>query len=345
MIVPKKNSVTTQETRFNYLLFDGPGQFNAFVDRASQALNGHNFEVLKGVNATTQSHLNSRSEWYGLPVPTSIDELDRHDSFLGIELLKQIKPKIARHLSEYLRYLEADIMPKPKIGYNDRGLGLFSFDRAAMGLYPTGKIALDTPIEKTAAQLTIELGRDKLQTRIKKVYAFFEDKERTYPSIRLYLMAGANAQVEGNALLYVGLACAELVEFLEARGVAVEVNVLIGSAFRKQVCLACVRVKRFQDKTDKNLLLLLSSDPRYFRYRGFKALIALSNHFGFNIPKGLGRLEESMGERFVAAHDPTGFVFEQSYSLEHAAKEVKRIIETYTTRLEDAKKGKSKNRA
>ena len=342
MIIPKRNSVIaggtgSRQAKFNYLHFDSVGQFNGFVDNESKSLSDHNFEILKEVNAGTQAKIDSGSEWYGQPTPTSIDELNNHNSFLGIELLKQIKPKIERHLSDYLRYLESYIMPKPKVSYNDRGLGMFSFDRAAMGLYQSGKIALGSPIEKTAAQINIELGRDKINTSIKKVYTYFEHKEKTYPSIRLYLMAGANANVQGSDLLYVGLACAELVEFLELRGVAVEVNVLVGSAFRNQVCLASVRVKRFQDKTDKNLLLLLSSDPRYFRYRGFKALIALSNHFGYKIPKGLGRLEESMGETFVSAHDPKGFVFEQSYSLDNAAKEVKRIIETYKTRLEDAK--------
>ena len=105
-----------------------------------------------------------------------------------------------------------------------------------------------------------------------------------------------------------------------------------GRSLRAAVCIAAVRVKRFQDRIDKNLLLLLSSDPRYFRYRGFKALIALSNYFGLDIPKGLGRLEKNMGNQFVRALDAKAFVFEQSYSLDHAAREVKRIIETYQNR-------------
>ena len=88
----------------------------------------------------------------------------------------------------------------------------------------------------------------------------------SYPAMQLYIMAGANANVQGDQLLYVGLACAELVEFLELRGISVEVNVMIGTSFSNQVAMACVRVKRFQDKLDKNQLLLISSDPRYFRF-------------------------------------------------------------------------------
>ena len=81
----------------------------------------------------------------------------------------------------------------------------------------------------------------------------------------------------------------------------------------------------------------MSSDPRYFRFRGFKALIALSNHFGLTIPSGLGSLTESMGKEFVTVLGGDGFVFEQSYSLESAAKEVTRIVETYNQRMKDAK--------
>lgn len=106
--------------------------------------------------------------------------------------------------------------------------------------------------------------------------------------------------------------------------------------------MAVIRVKHFQDKTDKNQLLLMTSDPRYFRYKGFKALIALSNHCGLNIPSGLGRLTESLGYDFVQALDEKesskGFVFEQSYSLEAAAKEVQRIIVTYNQRMKNEKK-------
>ena len=151
-------------------------------------------------------------------------------------------------------------------------------------------------------------------------------------------MAGGNANVKGNEMLYVGLACSELIEFLELRGVAVEVNILLGTSFAEQVSMAVIRVKRFQDQADKNQLLLMSSDPRYFRYRGFKSLVALSNHFQLNIPSSLGRITEDMGNQFVCAYDHTGFVFEQSYSLEGAAKEVKRIIKTYNQRLKDEKR-------
>jgi len=115
-------------------------------------------------------------------------------------------------------------------------------------------------------------------------------------------------------------------------------NVLLGTAHSDQISMGIIKVKRFEDRLDKNQLLLLSSDPRYFRYRGFKALIALTNYFGLTIPTSLGRISEDMGKGFVTAQQGKGFVFEQSYSLESAAKEVRTIIENYKKKVANGKR-------
>ena len=337
MTIPQKHTIKGDKAHYNYMLFDSVGSFNAFVDGEAGQLTDANQNVWKDVVSNTQHGIDSGTDWYGTPTPSGINELEQHKMFLGMHLLKELQPKIKEQLSRYMVHLDSDVMPKPKVAYNDRGLGMFSFDRASMGLFRLSKISIRTPLDKATSQLNIELGRTGMNTIVKKVYAFFQNKKTSYPSLRLYIMAGANARVQGNDMLYVGLACSELVEFLEMRGVAVEVNVLVGNSFRNTVNVGVVRVKRFQDKADKNQLLLMSSDPRYFRFRGFKALIALSNHFGLTIPSGLGSLTESMGKEFVTVLGGDGFVFEQSYSLESAAKEVSRIIETYNQKMKDAK--------
>ena len=132
--------------------------------------------------------------------------------------------------------------------------------------------------------------------------------------------------------LYVGLACTELVQFLELRGVAVEVNVLFETSIEQDTVVAIVRAKSFEMPVDANQLLLLSSDPRYFRYQGFQALIALSNHFDISIPDGLGRTLKDIGKDFVTALQADGDVFEQSYALDDAAQEVVRILEAFNNK-------------
>ncbi|WP_271769119.1 DUF7192 family protein [Aquimarina algiphila] len=319
-----------------YSYFDSVQGFNDFVDAQAASLNEDNRGVLKRMNETTASSIKRGSTWYGSPIPRDVSELNEHRYFLGMELLRTIQPKIKDKLSEYIKLMDNQILSKPKVAYNDRGLGVFSFDRAAMGLYRLQPTGSKIPIDNAISQLQIELDTSNKTTAVKSVFAYFKDRKSSYPALSLYLMAGGNANVKGDELLYVGLACAELVEFMEIRGVAVEVNALLGTSFKGNVAMGVIRIKRFQDRLDKNQLLLMTSDPRYFRYRGFKALIALSDHFGLNIPDGLGSLKGNMGKDFVKEirkEQDHYAVFEQSYSMSGAVNEVTEVIEVYTAQI------------
>lgn len=331
---PQQHTIQSSDGKYNYLLFDSVFAFNAFVDDEITQLSSANDSRWKWVQQSTSDQLKSGTDWYGTPTPKDITELEAHYTFLGMSLVEKIQPQIKDKLAPFLDYLNEAVLPKPKMTYNDRGLGVFSFDRAAMALFHQYPVNTSTPLTTSVSQMNIELGNKQIQTSVKSVYAYFQDKQQSYPSLQLYLMAGANANVKGNDLLYVGLACAELVQFMELRGISVEVNVMLGSSFNNQVTMGCVRVKRYQDQLDKNQLLLLSSDPRYFRYRGFKSLVAMSNYFGLTIPSGLGTISASMGNAFAKAVNTKSFVFEQSYSMDTAVKEVSQIITNYKNQLD-----------
>ncbi len=319
-----------------YTFFDSIKKFNDFVDVQTTVLKESNKAVWANINSTTASNLQNGTTWYGTPTPKNIDELNEHKYFLGMPLLKKIQSKIKEKLKDYLKLLSEVAIEKPKVAYNDRGLGVFSFDRAAMGLYRLHPTNTKTPIDKVSSQIKIELDEENKTTAVKSVYAYFKNKKVSYPALKLYLLAGGNANISGDRLLYVGLACAELVEFMELLGVAVEVNVMLGTSFRNKIFMGVIRAKRFQDRLDKNQLLLTSSDPRYFRYRGFKGIIALSDHFNHKVPDSLGSIKETMGKQFVETLSDTNtyhVVFEQSYSLDTAVKEVTRIITEYAKQL------------
>jgi hypothetical protein len=335
MKIPKKHTIIHKEQKYNYLQFDSVLAFNEFVDYQAGFLSDYNKNRWDFQKENAAIIIENKRDWFGVPVPKSTSELESHNSFLGMHLLKEIRPKLQDKLSEYLEYLAQSELPKPTIAYNDRGLGVFSFDRAAMGMYKIHTINRSTPIQENITKLNIELGKKQLQTSVKSVYAYFKHKQNSYPSLQLYVMAGANSHVKGNNILFVGLACAELVTFMEQRGISVEVNVLLGSHFRGQTTLGQIRVKRYQDRLDTNQLLLISSDPRYFRYRGFKALIVMANYFGYKIPEGLGRLTSSLGNNFVSAVNENGFVFEQSYAMDKAIGEVATIITNYKKQLDE----------
>lgn len=333
MKIPKKHILFHNEQKYNYVQFDSVLAFNAFVDHQAKELSDHNQRIWTIQKENASYIIREKKDWFGTPIPKSVAALESHTSFMGMELLREIQPQIKDKLSRYLEHLEKSELPKPKMAYNDRGLGVFSFERAAMGMFKIHNINKSTPIQENISKLKVELGRKQIQTSVKSVYAYFQHKNSSYPSLQLYIMAGANANIKGNNILFVGLACAELVTFMEQRGISVEVNVILGSNFGDQTVLSQIRVKRFQDKLDTNQLLLISSDPRYFRYRGFKALIAMANYFGYKIPQNLGRLTKSLGNNFVEAINEKGFVFEQSYAMDKAVREVSNIITNYKNRV------------
>ncbi|WP_299243084.1 hypothetical protein [uncultured Aquimarina sp.] len=330
-----KHTISLKDGTAYYVIFDSISDFHCFVDAQMEALSGGNFKVYKSMHTRAASGAYYGSGWYGTPAPTSIEDLQNHNRFLGMHLIKVIQPKIRKRLEHYLKLVEDQILPKPKLQFNDKGLGVFSFDRAAMGLFRMQPTAVNTNMQKNISQMKIELDRDNKTTSIKKVYAQIKDKASSFPSLQLYITAGANANIKGNQLLYIGLACAELVEFMELRGIAVEVNIIFETFFNGNYPIGVVRLKRFEDRLDKNQLLLLSSDPRYYRYRGFKALIALSNYFGLTIPSGLGAAKDGIGKDFIKALDLGGVVFEQSFDINSAVNEVTEIIKTYSQKLKN----------
>ncbi len=313
---------------YQTLWFNSVTDFNLFVDRQTARLASPNRKTWEHQVLETGLELAKGTDWYGDPPPSSVTELDRHSQFSGMHLLATVQPRIQEYLKKFLAHLDEHVLPAPEIAYNDRGLGLFSFDRAAMGLFPVPRIDLNTPMKTLTSRLGIELQYRKMVTSTRKVYGWFEHKAANRQGMRLYLMAGAHAHITGSELLYAGLACAELVMFLERRLIPVEVNVLFGNVFGNHKNMAVVRVKKFDRQLDVNQLLLMSSDPRYFRFRGFKALIALADHFGQTIPGHLGRMEPAMAGHFVKTLDSSGqgVVFGQSYSLDAAVREVQRIV-------------------
>ncbi len=329
----KGHSKTWKGVTYHYLFFDSVGDFDAFVRKEFSRLSSANKTQWQSVIRKANERIERGSDWYGTPIARSLSDLEQHSSFLGMPLLEKLRPKLKGKLEKYLNYLDKNVLPKPKMAYNDRSLGIFSFDRAAMGLFRHPRIQLGSPVNVLVSQLKVELEAGDIQTTSREVWCHFENRHTAYPSLRLYLVAGANAVVNGDELLYIGLACAELADFLEARGIALEINILMETSFDLQDFIGVVRVKAFENTLDINQLLLMSSDPRYYRYQGFKALVALSNYFGRDIPYGLGSSSTTIVTFYQEILEDQGLLFQHSYGLEAAAREVSRIIEEYAKKI------------
>src|SRR5690349_15900445 len=88
-----------QETTYNYMLFDSVHDFHAFTNRESKFLSFENASVWKEVQASTRERILYGSDWYGTPPVQGIWQLEEHYSFLGMDLVKVIAPRVKEHLA------------------------------------------------------------------------------------------------------------------------------------------------------------------------------------------------------------------------------------------------------
>lgn len=205
--------------------------------------------------------------------------------------------KLENNLNEALNLKEPNEVPKKRLAYNDIGLGVFSFDRAAQGMYRLKELYSPThnqvvqPEEVIRSAMEIRLKRDdslveerwevkesgkpKLRTTNKKVWAYFPKVKRQRAAAEIYLSCGNYSEVSAEDFLYSGLVAIVIAKKLIAASIPVKINTVIGwEVFGKYTC-AVVPVKHYHEPLDVNLLALTSSDPRFWRYEGFKACAIL----------------------------------------------------------------------
>ncbi|MGB3463950.1 MAG: hypothetical protein WBA74_01715 [Cyclobacteriaceae bacterium] len=278
---------------------------------------------------TAKNIIANGEDWYGEVRPTSIAELENYDTFERFDLLPHMRSLLRSSLSKFLKNLKiADIQTRKTL-VNDRGVGVFSYDLAAHGLYASYPIDLATNISTGISQMNIELRQKVIRTNNRRTYLHIERDRRELPSLQLFVTCGAASNIRGKDMYYVGLACAELVSILEKRGIPVQINVILGLYYRTQINASIVRIKAYHEPLNINLLLLMTSDPKYWRFKGFLSLIAQFDYNGWKVPQGLGYREPKLAKICASFIDPQAFVFEHCYSLDDAKNEVLRILKNY----------------
>ena len=296
---------TIRNINFSYICYDSLTEFDADVEEeANKHFSYENREEWESIKDNAISD-GMDGEWFGYPPPKFIHELENHKEFQNPALFKEVEEEIRSAMADFERLDLQNLLKVRKIAYNSMGFGVFSFDRAAMGLQ----------------KIRTESGIEKITTSVKDVYAYFINKPMEQRSVKLYIVAGALAHVSGKNMLYTGVGAAILAEYLMERNYSIEITVGIGSydPDKRVLCMNLVKAKRFEDSLDRNLIAVLTSDPKYFRYKGFKALLSIYNKFGRNCPPGLGTLlNKRLMEEFVQdenSETTTAIVFQQDHSL------------------------------
>lgn len=246
--------------------------------------------------------------WFG--TGTTYEELSKgvteyKDPALIEKIFNQVNDKISAEVR--------DTIKARKIRYNPNGLGVFVFDRAAMGMYrikewysPSLQKVVDANEVKKAGKGYVLIadgspvierweekpdGKPKVRTSNKNVYAYFPPVSKEKKAVELYISCGAHSGVQAKSFLYSGVSAIIVAQILEKARIQTRISIVIGSSpdgFNRIAYAAAIPVKNYDENLDVNLLALLTSDPRFFRHEGFKGIISLYDHFKAVAPDSLG---------------------------------------------------------
>ncbi|MGZ4089661.1 MAG: DUF7192 family protein, partial [Bacteroidia bacterium] len=255
----------------------------------------------------TERRISSDSEWYGENVTyeelaAGVKEYKRPD------LLDDLYKKVNHELSPVI----AQKLKARKMQFNSLGFGMFCFDRAAMTMYrneefynPSKKNTVDARDIKPKSNGFVTKdgdkvikrweqkpdGSPKIRTNTKELFAYFPEVPRDRHAVEFFISPEAAASVSASAMLYCGISAVIMAELLIKAGIKVKINLVVGSAparNRKHYTGCVIPVKQYDETLDRNVIALLTSDPRFMRWDVFKGLIVAFDKFNQEVPSGLG---------------------------------------------------------
>lgn len=318
------------------------------------------------VHYYSESYINSRTRddkhWFGegatfRQMSEGITEYQSPE--LIDKIYNQVNDKIETQVKEKIK--------ARKVNYNAQGLGVFVYDRAAMGMYRLKEFfspVLNKIVEKEEVQNNkgnYELivdgspvierweekpdGKPKIRTTSKRVYAYYPKVSKQRQAVEIFISCGGYAGIKAPEFLYSGISALVVAQLLEKARISTRISVVFGSSpdgFRSKAFGCIVPIKNYDETLDTNLLALLSSDPRFFRFEGFKGIVSLYEYFGEAAPLTLGQgMNKDLLKRCIENTDyaqkanlpPNRFYFGWTFNEREAVNDIKTTIEEIATRL------------
>lgn len=258
----------------------------------------------ESVNGT----INDDPNWYGKDV--TFDQLAKGiTEYRSPELIEKVFNSVNDKISTEIK----DTIKSRKIKFNPNGLGVFCFDRAAMGMFRLkeyysskhNKAYEKDKVQKSGKEYklisdnskVIERweqkpdGTPKIRTTNKNVYAFFPPTNKDRRAVELFIGCGGHGGVAAEEFLYSGMSAIIVAQLLERAKIQTKISIVIGTSpddFQRSFYGCIVPVKNYDETLDINLIALLSSDPRFYRFEGFKGIVSTYDHFGAKLPADFG---------------------------------------------------------
>lgn len=281
--MPKKNKLIPHKTYLSFgqnlriVEFKSQRAFKRFTDKRIDdegLYYAQNRLVADDVKRDRRNNFNE--EWAG--AAESFEETQNPKRFKHLNLLKDIRKEVSKDLRKFVEYEDDFALERKKLDYNDREIGVFSFDRAAMGLR-RGKVD----------------GKIKIVSDIRKSFAWHVKKNNTDRAVKIFMISGGSAGVTKDQMIYTSMAGVLLSQTLVEMGYSVEVNCLMEVGVNKgDGVVGLIRVKKIEDDLNVNDLMMVTGDARYFRYTGFRGLIAMLDAVGLQARNSIGSTVNSV---------------------------------------------------
>jgi hypothetical protein len=338
-------------------------EYHQWVNHTIRHISSLNKEMVKRFSKDyIDKHINYDKEWYGAGV--TYEELSSGvTTYKDPELIERLLNQVSDRISTQTK----DKIKARKVKFNPNGLGVFVFDRAAMGMYrlkefysPSKNTVVDPQsVKQSGKNFTHKLdgtpvverweekadGKPKIRTSSKNVYAYFPKVSKEKQAVELFISCGAHSGIKANELLYSGIGAIIVAELLEKARIQTKISVVFGSSpdgYSKTAYACLVPIKQYNEPLDKNLLALLSSDPRFFRYEGFKGIVSIYDYFRKQTPETLGKgmTKDTLQEVFEESDYSTKaklahnrFYFGWTFNESDVIKQINETIDELANRL------------
>lgn len=232
-------------------------------------------------------------KWFGAGT-TYQELLAGYTKFQKPGVLEEARKQVQNELPEELK----SSIQKKKTRFNALGLGVFSFDKAAGGMFATYDYFDKETGEKIDSNFVVkrsgkffhtesdkELDQKKrigdnglpvINSSIKESYVDFEKKNVMENAVEIFINVSVVYNVKIDQFVYNGLSGLILAEFLIQKGFKVKINALYGIEHVEShdYFHHILPAKGWSDTLDMQALAYITSDPRFYRYEVFKAIIA-----------------------------------------------------------------------
>lgn len=327
-------------------------QFREWIHTILANLKGYNSEYFKEYFSehSVKERINARgASWFGEGITHEklmggITEYRDHD------LLKRLFDEVSEGVSLDIK----NMLKSKKMRYNANGLGMFSFDRAAMGFYrikelystahkrsvshkdvyqKSGSFFLSedhTPVIERWEE-TSE-GKPKYRTNSKKLYAYFPKIEREHRGVEILVTSVGPVGMPAQNFLYNGVSAVIIARLLEEAKIKTKISAIFGTVSEQDLYACSIPIKHYSEPLDMNLVALLTSDPAILRFDGFKGILGAYEHFNAQCPQHFGvtinkaTLKRAMST--VPSDDKSYKIFlGGSFSERQAVSDIKNAIE------------------